>query len=114
MANYPSYEVSIDSTPDPESGVDDHFSQPGIQHSRIMHGQQYYRFDIVHPDLSWAEWIALRDLYLAGPRDVYTYTHYDVSPAETYSVKFLAPPRITENHGDDGYRVAVRLRGYKD
>lgn len=114
MANYPSYPISIDSVPRKENGADDEIAQTGTQHSRIFHSQQYYRFQIKHPSLTQAQVDALDALYAAGPRDTYTLTYYNVSPAVTYSVKFLSPPDITANHGLGRFEVEVNLRGYKD
>ena len=115
MANYPSYSISIDSTQDLESGIDDDYSQTGIQHSRIYHSQQYYRFEIIHPNLTLTEFNSLKSTYAAGPRDVYTLTYLDEgSPQTTYSVKFMQPPMITGNHGLNRFEVTVRLRGFKD
>jgi len=111
--NYPSYPILIGSRPDRENGIQDDFSQAGSQHSRTFHSQQYYRFPIRHK-LTQAEFDSLIATYDAGPRDTYTLTFYDVSPAVTYSVKFLEPPQITDNIGNGRFLVEVLLRGTKN
>jgi len=114
MANYPSYTISIDSVPVKENDAEDDFAQSGQQHSRIFHDRQYYRFPITHPSLTASEYAALEALYEAGPRDSHTLTYYNTSPVTTYTVKFMQPPDITENHGNSRFRVEVLLRGYKN
>jgi len=114
MANYPAYAVSLESVPELESGVGDDVSQSGIQHSRIFHGKQYYRFAITHPNVSQADYDTLLALYAAGPRDTYTYSHYTTSPLTTFSVKFTQPPMQTVNHGGGRFQVQSFLRGFKD
>jgi len=114
MANYPSYTVSLESVPELESGIEDDFSQSGIQHSRLFHGKQYYRFAVTHPNVTQAQYDSLLATYAAGPRDTYTYTHYSTSPATTFSVKFTQPPMKTINHGGGRFQVVSYLRGFKD
>ena len=111
MANYPSHSILIGSAQTPESGIDDDFAQSGIQHSRIFHGQQYYRFRLIH-SLTLTEWNSLFATYTAGPRDEYTFTYLAASPTVTYTVKFLEPPTITENFGLNRFEVRTFLRGY--
>ena len=112
MANYPSYDILLDSRQELESGIDDDFSQPGIQHSRIFHSRQYYRFRLKH-SLTTTQFNSFLVTYAAGPRDEYTLTYYS-SPAVTYTVKFLAPPEITENIGLGRVFVEAILRGYRN
>ena len=114
MATYPSYTISLDSTPQKEQGIEDDFSQSGIQHSREYHSQQYYRFDFIHPSMTQSEVDTLDAFYTAGKRDEHTFTYYDTSPITTYTVKFLAPPEIVENYGLGRFAVNVKLRGYKN
>lgn len=115
MAAYPSYAISVDSRQELESGVDDDFSQTGTHHSRILHSQQYYRFTLFH-DITRTQFASLLATYAAGKRDTYTLSYYDhgTSPETTFSVKFIAAPRITDNQGGERVRVEVRLRGFKD
>jgi len=109
--NYPSYEILLVSQQDDEPGIVDDFSQAGTQHSRIFHSQTYCRFQVRH-HMTWAEFKALRDMYDAGPRDSYTnFIYHDVSPAEIYTVKFLARPQVSENTGGGEFYVDVILRG---
>ena len=98
---------------DPESGVSDDFTQGGQQHSRIFHSQAYYRWTLAHT-LTRAQYNSLMATYTAGQRDTYTLTYFDESPVVTYSVKFIQPPAITANHGNDWFAVQVQLRGFKD
>lgn len=115
MAAYPSLNIGLDSTQSLESSWRDDVSDSGTLHSRQLRSSQYYRFDLVHPALTAAEYASLQTTYAAGPRDTYTLTYrVDESPIVTYSVKFLAPPQITRNHGGDRYDVRVILRGTKD
>lgn len=113
MAAYPSYSIGLGSTQEPESGIEDDFSQSGLQHARIFHGRQYYRFRLVH-SLTLAQWNSLFATYAAGPRDDYTFTYISQSPQVTYTVKFLEPPQITENRGLDRFEVQTLLRGYEN
>ena len=111
MANYPSYNILLDSTREEESGVEDDFSEAGTQHSRLFHSQPYYRFRLRHA-LTLAQWKALKVLYDAGRRDLFTLTYLAESPQVTYSVKFTAPPQIVQNLGLDNFIVESPLRGY--
>jgi len=113
MANYPYTAHMLDSDITPESGVDDDFSQSGIQHSRILHDAGYYRFRLLH-SLTLTEYNTLRTFYDTYPRTFITLTYYAVSPAVTYNVKFILPPAITKNHGSNRLEVEVHLRGYKN
>ena len=115
MAAYPTYEITLDSTQELESGIDDDFSQSGIQHSRILHGKQYYRFSLVHI-ITRVQFASLLATYAAGPRDTYTLTYYDfgTSPLTTFSVKFVNPPMIRKNIGGSLVEVESNLRGFKD
>lgn len=113
MANYPAYPILLSSSIGPENGIEDDLAQPGQQHSRIFHSQQYYEFSLDHK-LTLAEWNSLFATYTAGPRDVYTLTYHDESPAATYSVKFVAPPAIVTNLGEGKFFVTCELRGTKD
>jgi hypothetical protein len=113
MASYPAYPILLDSSQEPEDGYDDDFSQPGIQHSRLMHASQYYAFNLLH-NLTMAEFNSLFATFTAGPRDTYTLTYHVESPAATYSVKFTDPPEVTRNHGNGRFTVVSRMRGTKD
>jgi len=114
MPAYTNYNVLLESQTDPEPGIVDDFSQGGIQHSRIFHSSTYHVFDVVY-HMTKAEFDAICAAYDAAPRDFFTgFLHHDVSPAEVYTVKFLARPRITKNTGDNEFYVAVRLRGTLD
>ena len=114
MANYPTFTHGIgeDSSIEPEAGIDDDFSQSGIQHSRVFY-TGYYRFRLVH-NLSLAEYNSLFTTYTANPRANYTLTYWDASPAVSYTVKFTSAPTIVENQGLNRFRVEVGLRGYKN
>lgn len=113
MAAYPSHAILLGSSRELEQGHVDDFSQGGIQHSRAFHSQQYYRFRLIH-QLTLAQFESLLSTYAAGPRDVYTLTYHAVSPAVTYSVKFLQPPQPKENLGLGRLVVEVDLRGHRD
>jgi hypothetical protein len=113
MANYPSYEILLVSVFEEESGVDDAYAQTGTQHSRLLHSQPYYRFNLGH-QLTLAEWNSLRTLYTAGRRDPYTLTYFTESPQQSFTVKFTGPPVIIENIGADQFFVNVPLRGYRN
>ena len=111
MADYPSYPRILTSQQDDEPGIADDFSQPGQQHSRIFHPEAYSRFEVIH-HCTWSEYKTLRALYDAGPRDELTnFFYHEVSPAEIYTVKFLARPKITQNLGDATFWVTVNVRG---
>ena len=113
MANYPAYAILLTSSKtEDDAGIDDDFSQGGIQKSRIFYSQPYYSFNLVH-SLTLAQFNSLKATYDAGQRDVYTLTFYDESPITTYSVKFTGPPQITGNNGVT-YFVQCSLRGTKD
>jgi len=112
--DFPTYNILLASQQDDEPGVLDDFSQGGLQHSRIVHNEIYSRFDLVY-DMTWAQYKSLRAIYDAGPRDTYTnFVYHDVSPAEKYTVKFLARPHITNNDGNGRFTVAVSIRGTMD
>ena len=113
MADYPYTAHLLDSRQELESGIDDDFSQPGIQHSRIFHSRQYYRFKVIH-SLTLAQFNSLLATYAAGPRDEYTFQYHSTSPQTTYTVKFLAPPEIVENIGLSRFFVESNLRGYRN
>ena len=113
MAAYPSYEILLGSGFEEEAGVADDYSQAGSQHSRLMHSQPYYRFNLLHA-LTLAEWNSLRATYTAGRRDTYTLTYFSESPSVTYSVKFTGPPVIVENIGLGNFFVSVPLRGTRN
>lgn len=113
MATYPSYGISLESQRVPESGIEDDFSQPGTQHSRTLHSQQYYRFRVIH-NLTVTELATLEAFYDAGPRTAHTFTYREYSPQQTYTVKFLAPPEVVRNQGGNRVQVEVNLRGYKN
>ena len=113
MANYPSHNILLDSSIEPEQGIVDDFSEGGIQHSRTYHSQQYWRFRLYH-SLTLAQYNSLLATYAATPRDFFTLTYYDQSPQVTYNVKFLAPPEIVDNFGSNRVRVRVDLRGYEN
>ena len=114
MSNYPSYAIGLGSKVEEESGYQDDFSDAGSQHSRSMHALRYFTFDLVHPGLTHAQYLSLMATYTAGPRSVYTLQYHATSPQTTYSVKFLEPPKITENHGGGVFTVAAKLRGSLD
>ena len=111
MASIPLYDISIDETPVPEQGIDDDFSQSGIQHSRILHTSQWFQFPFNHPSLTEAEFTALTDIYDAAPRGSHTFQFYSTSPQTIYTGTFLSRPAKTENHGLDRWRVEYRMRG---
>lgn len=113
MAAYPSYGVLLESSQDLESGYLDDLTESGVHYSRALHSTQYYRFTLVH-NLTDAQFDSLLATYAAGPRDTYTLTYRSVSPAITYSVKFLDAPQIVANLGGGQYRVQTSLRGTKD
>jgi len=114
MANYPTFTHGIgeDSSMEAESGIQDDFSQSGLQHSRLFY-TGYYRFNLVH-NLSMAEYTSLFATYTANPRANYTLIYFSTSPAVTYTVKFTGPPTITANQGLNRVRVEVGLRGTKN
>ena len=114
MSNYPNYAIGLNSTSEEESGYQDDFSDAGSQHSRSMHALRYFRFNITHPGLTHAQYLSLMATYTAGPRSVYTFQYHATSPQTTYSVKFIEPPLITDNHGDGVFTVNVKLRGSLD
>lgn len=113
MANYPYTAHLLDSEITPESGIEDDYSQPGIQHSRLFHNTGYYRFRLLH-SLTVTEYNTLRTFYDANPRTFVTLTYYSVSPIVTYNVKFISPPVIVENFGSNRLKVEANLRGYKN
>ena len=94
-----------------EEGIEDDFSQPGIQHSRLFYSG-YYRFHLIH-NLTRAEYNTLFAFYTANTRAAVTLTYFSTSPSAPFTVKFTSPPTITENHGLDRFRVEVNLRGYR-
>lgn len=113
MANYPSYGILLESKQTYEPSWRDDISDAGQLHSRQMRSTDYIRFDIMH-SMTTAEFRALRSTYAAGPRDTYTLSYHDESPAVTYSVTFIAPPQITRNLGGGRHKVKVALRGTQD
>lgn len=113
MAAYLNYPILLGSTKEEEAaGIQDDFSQGGSQHSRVFHSQAYFRFRLMHK-VTLAQWNTLKADYDAGPRDVRTLTYHDESPAVTYSVKYIGPPRQIRNLGGDRYIVESLLRGPK-
>lgn len=113
MAAYPSYGILLTSKIDPESKWRDDFADSGTQHSRQIRSTRYLRFTLEH-SMTVAQFRALETTYTAGERDTYTLTYYTESPEVTYSVKFLAAPRIIRNDGGGRVVVRVSLRGTKD
>lgn len=112
MANYPAYDILLDSTKEEEAGIVDDYSQAGTQHSRTFY-TGYYRFTLYH-QLSVAQFNSFKATYDAGPRDTYTLTYYDESPVATYSVKFIGPPQITQNLALNRVFVSAQLRGTRN
>lgn len=113
MATYPSYGILLDSSYEPESEYEDDFSQSGIQHSRQLRSQTYYKFTIVH-ELTLAQWNTLIAFYDAGPRTAHTLTWFTESPEVTYSVKFTDKPEIRTNLGNNKFLARVMMRGTKN
>lgn len=114
MPAYTAYNILLDSSFEVESGIVDDFSQSGTQHSRVFHSTNYYRFDLVY-QMTKTEFDAITAAYDANPRADFTgFQYHSVSPIETYTVKFLERPRITENIGLNRFFVSVRLRGTRD
>ena len=113
MANYPSYNILLDSSMNTESEYEDDFSQPGVHHSRRLRSTVYYNFAIVH-QLSLADFNTLHSFYQSNPRSDITLSWFNESPVVTYTVKFTEQPRITRNLGADEFLVSVGLRGTKD
>ena len=114
MAAYPTLPTGIESAQEEETSYLDTFSVAGTQHSRQMRSATYYQFTLLHPAITDAEYDSLRSTYAAGPRDTYTLTYRSVSPAVTYSIKFMEPPQIVRNHGGGRYDVRVKVRGTQD
>jgi len=114
MAAYPSLSIGLQSTQTIEPSWRDDVSDSGTFHSRQLRSTQYYRFSLLHPAISEAEYASLLSTYAAGQRDVYTLTYREESPIATYSVQFIAPPQIVKNHGGGRFDVRVELRGSKD
>jgi len=113
MPSYPSLNIGLDSSQELESGIEDDFSQPGVQHSRLFHAQQYYRFRLVHT-ITMTQFNSLLATYAADKRSDFTLTYYNTSPVSTYTVRFLSPPSIRVNHGANNVEVESNLRGYKN
>ena len=113
MANYPSYNILLESSREPEPEYEDDFSQPGIQHSRQLRSAVYYKFSIVH-HLTLAEFTTLDSFYQSNARADVTLTWFDESPQATYTVKFTAQPRITSNLGANKFMVTASCRGTRD
>ena len=113
MANYLAYDILLDSEQTPESGWDDKFSSAGTQHSRQLHGAQYWRFSLIHV-LTTAEFNTLFADYTAGPKDVRTLSYLTESPIATYSVIYTDAPAIVRNITGGKHRVVSELRGFKD
>jgi len=111
MTAYVNYNVLLQSSTSSDEGIQDDFSQSGIQHSIILRSQRYEIFEVqYHMDL--VELTAIWALYDAGPRDSYTgFEYLETSPLSLYTVKFQHRPRIIANLGDNTFYVAVRLRG---
>ena len=113
MANYPTNGILLTSKVTPESEYEDDYSQPGIQHSRLFRSQVYFRFELTH-SLTLAEFNSLTAVYDAGARDTYTLTYHTESPLVTYSVIFTSRPEISDNLGNNKFKVSASLRGTKD
>lgn len=114
MTAYLNNPILLVSKTDPEEGIEDDISQSGIQHSIILRSGLYHTFDLVY-DMTYAEFKNQCAQYDAGPRDFYTgFEYHEVSPMETYTVKYQGRPRITGNDGAGQFTVAVRLRGTLD
>jgi hypothetical protein len=113
MAAYPSYPILLGSTQKLEKSWRDTTSSSGTQHSRQLHGKQYYQFILIH-NLTGTEYESLLAVEAAGPRDTYTLTYRTESPAITYRVTFTGPPDIGRNIGGGRYEVRVPMRGFKD
>ena len=114
MAAYPSLPIGLDSSQTPESRFSIDIDESGGFHSRSFHSAQYYRFSITHPGITAAQWNSLLTTYAGNPTGTYTLTFRNESPVVTYTVRFLDPPEISQNHGNNQYDVSVRLRGVKD
>ena len=114
MAAYPSLSIGLGSSQNIEPSWRDDVADTGTLHSRQLRSTQYYRFSLLHPAITQAEYASLLATYTAGPRDVYTLTYLEESPVATYSVQFIAPPQIVKNHGGGRFDVRAELRGYKD
>jgi hypothetical protein len=112
MPAYPNHKISLESIVETENQFLDDFSQGGIQHSRQFHSQPYFRFTLLH-HLTLAQFEALCTTYDADPRIDYTLTYDVVSPAVTYTVKFLGRPQRIANHGGGLFAVQSLLRGTK-
>lgn len=113
MAAYPSYGILLSSKIEPESKWRDDFADSGTLHSRQIRSTQYLRFTLEH-SMTVVQFRALETSYASGERAVWTLTYYTESPQVTYSVKFLAAPRIIKNEGGGRVVVRVNLRGTKD
>lgn len=114
MAAYPSHNILLGSKMELEGGVASEFDASGGIHQRQFYSQRYYTFTLKH-QLTVAQWRTLLDTtYGADPTATWTLTYFVESPAVTYSVKFLGPPTVTNNHGNGKVDVEVSLRGFKD
>jgi hypothetical protein len=115
MPAYTAYNIILEaSSVETESGIVDDFSQAGTQHSRVFHSTNYFRFDLTY-SMTKAQFDSICAAYDANPRANFTgFEYHSVSPIETYTVKFLARPRITDNLGLNRFFVSVQLRGTLD
>jgi len=109
MAAYPSYTIGLASSQTLEPGTAADADEAGGFHTRAFHDKQYYRWVIVHPDMSSANFESLLTTYAADPSDTHTLTWRSIA----YDVQFTAPPVIVENLGNDLYVVEARLYGAK-
>jgi hypothetical protein len=113
MAAYPSYSIGIGSSRNVENNYEDDISANGTMHSRLMHSRIYHRFSVVHPNLTGQEYSDLLTTYANNFRATMTgFTYHDESPAVSYSVQFLEPPKIAANLGSNRFDVMVSLRGW--
>ena len=112
MAALTTYGILLRSSVSQEDGIEDDFAQSGTQHSRTFFSQSYFNFAIFEK-VTLAQFTTMQAEYDATPRAAFTLTYFDVSPAVTYSVKYIAPPEIVDNLGGGKYVSTRRLRGTK-
>jgi len=109
MAAYPSFTIGIGSKSETVNDHANDFSESGPMHSRLFHDDQYYKFALVHPDMTGSNFDSLLATYAADPKVVHTLSYRGVS----YDVKFIKPPMIIQNLGNSRYLVRAELYGVK-
>ena len=108
MATFPAFDISTESPPNADAGLNTRLSEGGNVHGRRAYDKPVFKWTIIFPVLDPTDRATL-DTFYDTNKDIVNEVSFD---GVTYDVRFVSKPMPTEYHGPNR-TMACKVMGHE-